>query len=51
MQAAFINRSYIFPLTGDAKDEMKGLGLKGSALPSERDSSFLCGGISASFSF
>lgn len=43
--------SYIFPLTGAAKDEMKGLGLKGAALPSERDSSFLCGGISASFSF
>ncbi len=43
--------SYIFPLTGDAKDEMKGLGLKGSALPSERDSSFLCGGVSVSFSF
>jgi hypothetical protein len=43
--------SYIFPLTGDAKNEMKGLGLKGTALPSERDSSFLCGGISASFSF
>jgi hypothetical protein len=43
--------SYIFPLTGNAKDEMKGLGLKGTALPSERDSSFLAGGILASFSF
>jgi hypothetical protein len=43
--------SYIFPLTGDAKDEMKGLGLKGTALPSERDSSFLVGGIMASFTF
>ena len=43
--------SYIFPLTGDAKNEMKGLGLKGTALPSERDSSFLVGGILASFSF
>jgi hypothetical protein len=43
--------SYIFPLTGDAKDEMKGVGLKGSVLPADRDSSFLCGGISASFSF
>jgi len=43
--------SYIFPLTGDAKDEMKGYGLKGTALPSERDSSFLVGGILASFSF
>jgi hypothetical protein len=43
--------SYIFPLSGDAKDEMKGNGLKGSALPSEKDSSFLVGGITASFSF
>jgi len=42
--------SYIFPLTGDAKDEMKGYGLKGTA-PSERDSSYLVGGIMASFSF
>ena len=32
--------SYIFPLSGDAKDEMKGYGLKGSATPAERDSSF-----------
>jgi len=43
--------SYIFPLTGDAKDEMKGLGLKGTASPSERDSSYVVGGILASFSF
>jgi hypothetical protein len=42
--------SYIFPLTGDARDEMKGYGLKGTA-PSERDSSYLVGGIQASFSF
>jgi len=43
--------SYIFPLTGDAKDEMKGFGLKGSATPAERDSSFVVGGVSVSFSF
>jgi hypothetical protein len=43
--------SYIFPLTGDAKDEMKGLGLQGTSSPSDRDSSFLVGGVSASFSF
>jgi hypothetical protein len=43
--------SYIFPLSGDAKDEMKGQGLKGSASPADRDSSFICGGISASFTF
>jgi hypothetical protein len=43
--------SYILPLTGDAKDEMKGLALQGTASPSERDSSFFVGGILASFSF
>jgi len=43
--------SYIFPLTGDAKDEMKGLGLKGTTLPSERDSAFIVGGVTASFAF
>jgi hypothetical protein len=42
--------SYIFPLTNDARDEIKGLGLKGT-LPSERDSSFVVGGLSLSFSF
>jgi hypothetical protein len=43
--------SYIFPLTGDAKDEMKGLGLKGTTLSSERDSSFIVGGVTVSFAF
>ena len=43
--------SYIFPLTGEAKDEMKGFGLKASAMPSERDSSFVAGGVSVSFTF
>jgi len=43
--------SYIFPLTGDAKDEMRWFGLKGSATPAERDSSFLVGGVSIGFSF
>ncbi|TRZ84221.1 hypothetical protein D4R89_13725 [bacterium] len=43
--------SYIFPLSGDAKDEMKGQGLKGSATPTERDNSFFVGGVSLSFSF
>ncbi|MEW6333613.1 MAG: hypothetical protein AB1558_05045 [Thermodesulfobacteriota bacterium] len=42
--------SYIFPLTGDARDEMKGLGLKGGA-PSERDSSFIVGGVMLSVRF
>lgn len=43
--------SYIFPLSGDAKDEMKGFGLKGSAMPADRDSFFVVGGVSVSFSF
>jgi hypothetical protein len=43
--------SYIVPLTGDAKNEMKGFGLEGTATPAERDSSFLVGGVSVSFSF
>jgi hypothetical protein len=43
--------SYIFPLTGDAKDEIKGLGLKGSASPADRESSFWVGGVSVGFSF
>ncbi|MDA8126793.1 MAG: hypothetical protein M0009_16610 [Deltaproteobacteria bacterium] len=43
--------SYIFPLSGDAKDEMKGNGLKGTAVTTDRDSSFIVGGLTASFSF
>lgn len=43
--------SYVFPLTGEAKDEMKGFGLKGSASPAERESSFWVGGVSVGFSF
>jgi hypothetical protein len=42
--------SYIFPLTGAAKDEMKGQGLKGGA-PADRDSSYWVGGMSVGFSF
>jgi hypothetical protein len=42
--------SYVFPLTGAAKDEMKGRGMEGT-LPAERDSAFLVGGITASFTF
>lgn len=37
--------SYVFPLTGDAKDEMKARSFQG------KDSSFFVGGILASFSF
>ncbi len=43
--------SYVFPLSGDAKHEMKGSGLKGVSSPDDRDSSFLCGGVAMSFSF
>lgn len=43
--------SYTFPLSQDARYEMKGQGLKGAALNSERDSSFLYGGMTVSFSF
>jgi len=43
--------SYIFPLSDDAKYEMKGQGIKGTASPGDRDSSFIYGGLAASFSF
>ncbi|MBA4323373.1 MAG: hypothetical protein C0408_11210 [Odoribacter sp.] len=43
--------SYVFPLCDDAKYEMKGRGLQGVASSSERDSSFVYGGITLSFAF
>ncbi|MCX5827226.1 MAG: hypothetical protein NTV58_04395 [Deltaproteobacteria bacterium] len=43
--------SYVFPLSDDAKYEMKGSGMKGTATPADRDSSFIYGGLAASFSF
>ena len=43
--------SYVFPLSRDAKNEMKGFGLQGTATNAERGSSFVYGGVSASFSF
>jgi hypothetical protein len=43
--------SYIFPLSGDARDEMKGLGMQGTATPAERESSFVVGGVTISFAF
>jgi len=42
--------SYVFPLSDDAKNEMKGFGLSGKT-PVDRDSSFIYGGLAASFSF
>lgn len=43
--------TYVFPLCDDARYEMKGRGLQGTANPSDRKSSFLYGGITASFAF
>lgn len=43
--------SYIFPLSDDAKHEMKGQGMKGAAAATDRDSSFIVGGLVASFTF
>ncbi len=44
--------SYVFPLSQDAKHEMKARGLQGAALPSDKDSSsFLYGGVTLSFTF
>jgi len=43
--------SYVFPLSDDAKYEMKGAGMKGTATASDRDSSFIYGGLAASFTF
>jgi len=43
--------SYVFPLSNDAKHEMKGSGIKGVSTPDDRDSSFLYGGLAVSFSF
>jgi len=42
--------SYTFPLTEDARNDMKGQGLKGS-LPADRDSTFLVGGVTTSVTF
>jgi hypothetical protein len=42
--------SYVFPLSDDAKNEMKGFGLSGKT-PADRDSSFIYGGLTASLSF
>lgn len=43
--------TYVFPLSDDAKYEMKARSLKGAAIPSDKDSSFLYGGIILSFAF
>ena len=43
--------SYVFPLSNDAQYEMKGSGLKGTDNPADRDSSFLYGGVTFSYTF
>jgi len=43
--------TYVFPLTGAAGNEMKGQGLKGAALNSDKDNSFIVGGVTVSFAF
>lgn len=43
--------SYVFPLSNDAKYEMRGRGLEGKLNPSDKDSSFLYGGVALSFTF
>jgi hypothetical protein len=43
--------SYVFPLCDDASYEMKGRGLQGASTPSDRNSSYLYGGLTLSFVF
>ncbi len=43
--------SYVFPLCDDAKYEMKGRGLQGVSSNTDRNSSFVYGGITLSFAF
>jgi hypothetical protein len=43
--------SYVFPLSDDAKYEMRARGLQGAANPSDKDFSYLYGGIVLSYLF
>jgi hypothetical protein len=43
--------SYVFPLSDDAKYEMKGRGLKSTTNPSDRGSAYFYGGIVLSYTF
>ncbi len=43
--------TYVFPLSEDARYEMRGRSIKGSVDPGDRDSSFLYGGVTLSFAF
>jgi hypothetical protein len=43
--------TYVFPLSSDAKNEMQARGLEGAANPSDKDGSYLYGGIMLSYAF
>jgi hypothetical protein len=43
--------SYVFPLCDDARYEMRVYGKQGAANPSDRDSSYLYGGVTLSYTF
>ncbi len=43
--------TYVFPLSDDAKYEMRARGLQGAVVPSDRDSTYLYGGVTLSFAF
>jgi len=43
--------SYVFPLSDDAKYEMRARGLQGAANPSDRDSYYVYGGVTLSLTF
>lgn len=43
--------SYVFPLCDEARYEMRARGLQGTAIPSDRDSSYLYGGVVLSYAF
>ena len=43
--------SYVFPLCDDARYEMRAYGKQGAANPSDRDSSYLYGGVTLSYTF
>ena len=43
--------TYVFPLSEDARYEMRARSIKGTFLPGDKDSSFLYGGVTLSFAF
>ena len=43
--------TYVFPLSNDAKYEMRARGLQGASSPSDRDCTYLYGGVTVSFTF